>query len=76
MIEDTVNREDTGRLYPTGSIEFFQRSPHSFVHRMRRNIHQAGNLFGIFVLINVSQRFNLRDRQQADVIVGIAVHGV
>lgn len=75
MIEDTVNCQDTGGIYPVGSVEFFQRSPYPFVHRMRRNIHQARDLFGIFVLINVPQRFNLRDRQQADVIVGIAVHG-
>ncbi|SBV34689.1 protein of unknown function [uncultured Sphingopyxis sp.] len=42
---------------------------------MRRHVHQAGDLLGIFVLVNVPQRFNLRGGQQAEVIVGVALHG-
>src|SRR3546814_9305047 len=47
-----------------------------FVDGVRRYVHQAGDLLGIFVLVNVPQRFNLRGGQQAEVIVGVALHGV
>ena len=74
MIEDTVNCQNPRCFYPVRNIEFFQHSTHAFIDRVRRNVHQARDLFGIFVLVNMPQRFNLRGRQQAYVIVGVAVH--
>ena len=52
------------------------RAPHALVDRMRRNIHNASDFLGIFVLENMPQRFNLRGRKEADVIVWITLHAL
>ena len=74
MIEDTVTRQYASGLYSVRNIKFFKRTPHAFVDRVRRDVHDAGDFLGIFVLENMAQRFNLRGRKETDIIVRVTLH--
>ncbi len=74
MIEDTVTRQHMRCLYPIGRVQLFKGASHTFVDGVRRHIHDARDLLGIFMLINMPQRFDLRGREETDEIVGVTLH--